>query len=338
MVEDFKKSPEDKETERKTPVFVTYRNNDLFDKYGSAIVDAVTETGHPVITQVFEAGTSEKEMIKWATEHREELKKSIQVIDGTLYSVIHEVPNEHDLEAEARGEKHVYMDQMGRVYLDEVMEQVIGDTLIGVGKIDIKSGGNGFTTEEDEEKSSPWDWTPEETEVKAKEELPFEKALFLEALKRVPENRKDITVYISSGPDDEEEGTLALHENFVRAEHANPRLAQVISEAFKKAGFADVRPIGEGINGMTKEEWQSEYNKAIKETERLDSKTYIVVDRHRSRHLRPDRVLQVPLPSFIEDLMQKLDAKGDETKMAEAVRYRVADCLKKVDAKNNSGD
>src|SRR5437016_423352 len=72
------------EDEKKSKIFLIYRNNQLFGTASSKIAEAFVALGYDVITQSFPQETDESVIGQWGDEHQSELKGATLLTDETF--------------------------------------------------------------------------------------------------------------------------------------------------------------------------------------------------------------------------------------------------------------
>jgi len=110
---------ESKEAEKLPPIFMIYRDNDLFKEWVPKIAETLKGLGRKVEIQSFPAGTEKEEIKKWLKDEKERLKKGDLITDHTVQSTLR-----------YSGISEVTKDQT-RINLDDVMEDVAIETLWG---------------------------------------------------------------------------------------------------------------------------------------------------------------------------------------------------------------
>ena len=285
-------NPEQKEEEQKSPIFIIYRDNDLFQKQIPEMVKILSAMGRQVEVQGFSRETTEKEIKKWYEENQSELEGKEIISDRTAG-----IPQDMEKNMISAGTKKV-----GNI--DNLLSGAMSKVLLGDSYDKLENSGNilsdGFIKTDTHR-------TPE----KEVEEF------FTAVVKRILDNPKNIPNKVIIFPDHimdhisefdggmyyDEVKNLSADERQERRKEATMMLIKKVKE-WLEAGGLDVKKIkiGEDINRL--EEFDKQNN-------------WIIMDRHirnRKEEVKLAKYLEIPAGNFYETARERglLDYTDEE--------------------------
>jgi len=300
-------NPEDTERERKTPAFISYRNNTMYEQYGQDILRAVQTDGRPTESHIFTADTDYDAIAEWIKANPESVSAKVYVVDGTVESKLSSL-------------------QIGgiRIGLDQIMQKAAVESIFG---------RTAYCDFDRDPRNSDVRVIPNEelSSTTMSERFRRQKEAFVALLEKAPEEKKKLDVYIVKGITKGAAATnIATHEGYYDdkgryvTNEACKAYAQMLEEAFHESGFGTVKVI---------EDFEDIPDDALAMIIKGDA--LVVFNRHsHCNQEMEDVALTTPLESFYEDAVDKLGIEGDHSVMTASIERQIAEQLAtKIDEK-----